>query len=259
MMPNQSGKQPIYLLAGMPRAGTAWCFEILTALTVANGGTDAREIREKYKLEKYLTAGNAVINPLLPDLLMILYPWWRGEKYAVKTHESPETYPRRVVSRWLFKRLLAQKVFIPIHIYRDPRDAVLSAYEYGKRKPDTRGGAYFAKYVPTIGAGIPWMKKYLMQNWSAWAAYPDILTIRYEDMISEYDTNINRMIDYLRLNISADVIGEIMEKFRRGKKGQGTHLYKGVAGRFREHFSPDEVEQANQAFGPYLEKMGYER
>jgi hypothetical protein len=254
-------RSPIFLLAGMPRAGTAWCFEILTALTVATGGSDARIIREKYKLEKYLTAGNTVFNPLLPDLMMIIYPWWRGEKFAVKTHESSETYPRRVLSRWLFKGLIAKKIFIPIHMYRDPRDAMLSAYEYGKRKPDSRGGAYFARSVPSIQAGIPWMKRYLEQNWRTWAAYQDILTIRYEDMVTDYDANINRIIEYLKLDISKDAASEIIEKYRRTNtnRPRGVHLYKGVAGRFRESFSAEEVEQANQAFGPYLDRMGYPR
>ena len=258
-MPNQSPRETIFLLAGMPRAGTAWVFEILTALTVTGGGADAREIRTKYKLEKYLTAGNTVIKLLLPDLLFILRPWWCGENFAVKTHDGPGTYPNRIVSRWLLKGLLAKRIIIPMFIYRDPRDAVLSAYEYGKRQPETRGGAYFAKHIPTIEAGITWMERYLTRNWDAWASYQDILVIRYEDMVANYEPYVYRMAEYFGLNLTDEATAGIVENFRRGESLKGTHFYKGVAGRFREGFSREQLEQANQAFSGYLEKMGYER
>jgi len=258
-MLSQSTRRPIFLLAGMPRAGTAWCFEILTALTVASGGVDAREIRTKYKLEKYLTAGNTVLRLFLPDMLMILYPWMCGENFAVKTHDGPNTYTYRIFSRWLLKGFLAKRVFTPIYIYRDPRDAVLSAYEYGKRQPETRGGAYFAKHVSTIEAGITWMERYLSHNWDAWVSYPKNLVIRYEDMIADHEKYVHRMDEYLGLNLPADVTASIVEKYRRGDNLKGTHFFKGVAGRYRESFTPEQQKLADQAFGCYLEKMGYER
>ena len=257
-MPSQT-KRPVFLLAGMPRAGTAWCFEILTALTVAGGGVDAREIRTKYKLEKYLTPGNTVLKLFLPDMLMVLYPWMRGENFAVKTHDGPKTYNYRFASRLLLKSLLANRVFAPIYIYRDPRDAVLSAYEYGQRQPETRGGAYFEKHIPSIEAGIVWMQRYLSNNWDAWRSYQDILVIRYEDMIVDHEKYVHKMNEYLKLNLPADVTASIVEKFRRGDNLKGTHFFKGVAGRFRESFTPEQQKLADQAFGCYLEKMGYDR
>ena len=254
-----AARSPIFLLAGMPRAGTAWCFEILTALTVAAGGVDAREIRTKYKLEKYLTAGNTVLKLFLPDMLTVLYPWLRGERFAVKTHDGPKTYTYRIMSRGVLQGLLRNKVFLPIYIYRDPRDAVLSAYEYGQRQPETRGGAYFGKNIPSIEAGIAWMRRYLSNNWDAWRSYQDILVIRYEDMIVDHEKYVYQMNEYLGLNLPADVTAGIVEKFRRGENLKGTHFFKGVAGRFRESFTPEQQQLADQAFGCYLEKMGYER
>lgn len=258
-MPDTPARSPIFLLAGMPRAGTAWCFEILTALTVASGGVDAREIRTKYNLEKYLTAGNTVIKLLIPDLLFILHPWQSGERFAVKTHDGPGTYPNRILSRWLLKYLLAKKILIPMFIYRDPRDAVLSAYEYGKRQPETRGGAYFAKHIPTVEAGIRWMERYLTRNWDAWVSQRGMLLIRYEDMVADTETYIFRMAEYLELGLSTEAMAGIVEKFRRGDNLRGTHFHKGIAGRFREGFSQEQQKMANQVFGPYLDKMGYVR
>ena len=259
IMSTRPNRRQIFLLSGMPRAGTAWVFEILSAITVASGGVDGRDIRTKYKLEKYLTPGNTVVRLLLPDLLFVLYPWLRGESFAVKTHDSPRSYKYRIVSQWLLKLLIAAKVIIPIYIYRDPRDAVLSAYEFGKRKPDALGGSFFVKRVPNIETGIVWMKNYLDHNWDAWVSRQDMLVIRYEDMIANYDEYVHRIIKYLGLDLSPEVTAEILERFRRGETLQGTHFFKGVAGRFHEGFSPEQLEQANQAFGGYLKKMGYER
>jgi hypothetical protein len=258
MKPKRSSRHSIILLAGMPRAGTAWCFETLTALTVACGHSDARHVRTKYGLEKYLTAGNTVIKLRLPDLLFILRPWWRGESFAVKTHDGPGTYPNRILSHQLLRSLLAKRIFIPIFMYRDPRDAVLSAYEYGQRQPETRGGAYFAKFIPTIEAGITWMERYLTRNWDAWQSQKELLEIRYEDLVIYYESHVYRMIEYLGLDLPAETISSIVEKFHRGENIKGTHFYKGVAGRFRTGFTPEQTELANKAFGPYLGKMGYE-
>jgi hypothetical protein len=57
-------------------------------------------------------------------------------------------------------------------------------------------------------------------------------------------------------------VKEILEKYRPGQAREakdGLHFFKGQIGRFREKFSTEEQALLDQAFGPFLDRMGYAR
>ena len=119
-------REVLILSAGMPRAGSGWYYNLIHDLVMTSGGQDARSIRKQYHLQRYLTEVNCNISTLNPyRLLPVFVPALMGNKYAIKTHAGPSK-----LVHWLH----SMEAITILYIYRDPRAATLSAYEYGRRE-----------------------------------------------------------------------------------------------------------------------------
>ena len=115
----------IILSVGMPRAGSGWHYNLVHDLMKTAGAVHASDIREKYRLQGILTEVNNNIGVLSARRLgMVTLPALMGNTFVIKAHAGPTS-----TSRFL-QRLGLLRI---TYIYRDPRDAMLSAFEYGQR------------------------------------------------------------------------------------------------------------------------------
>ena len=115
----------IVLSVGMPRAGSGWHYNLVHDLMKTTGCADAREIRERYRLEHILTEVNCNIGVLSARrLALVTLPALMGNTFVIKAHAGPTLASRLLQSLGLLRIT---------YIYRDPRDAMLSAYDYGQR------------------------------------------------------------------------------------------------------------------------------
>jgi hypothetical protein len=113
----------IILSVGMPRAGSGWYYNLTHDLALAAGCQDAHRIRQRYHLQKVLTEVNCNIGALTPRrLLAVLAPSVLGNTFVIKAHAGPTPFALRLMRSGQLR---------PAYIYRDPRDAMLSAYENG--------------------------------------------------------------------------------------------------------------------------------
>ena len=240
----------IILSIGMPRAGSGWHYNLIHDLVVAAGGTDASEIRQRYRLGWILTEVNCNIGALTPyRLLPVMIPALLGRSFVIKVHAGPKP-----LALWLIRRGWIQ----PTYIYRDPRDALLSALEYGRRKRyKGRIGAF--SDIETIEQGIEFMREYIIIS-EIWLACPQALHVRYEDLLLDYDSEATRLVDFLNLDKTEPDIQQVIDRYRpeQGSSDQkGTHFVKGKIGGYREVFTPEQQRLCIDAFGNYLEQMGY--
>jgi len=243
-------KTPLIASIGMPRAGSGWHYNLIHELAVASKGKDARWVRKQFLLGAILTEVNCNIGAFTPQrLIPVMVPAMLGQKYVIKAHAGPTS---------LVLRLIRKGRVIPIYIYRDPRDALLSAYEYGGRKrEDGRSGAF--SELETIEQAIVFMEEYVAIS-EAWLDCDQALHCRYEDLLLDYPGEVSRLVEFLSIDINAEGIQGIIEKYqpRMGSRDQiGTHFRKGVIGRYREILSKEQIAVCNETFGPYLERMGY--
>src|SRR5262249_25374784 len=115
----------IWLCVGMPRAGSGWHYNLVHDLMQTTGCADAHEIRRRWHLENILTEVNCNICVLSARrLARVSLPALAGNTFVIKAHAGP-TQASRLLSNLGLLRVA--------YIYRDPRDAMLSAYEYGQR------------------------------------------------------------------------------------------------------------------------------
>ena len=240
----------IVLSVGMPRAGSGWHYNLIHDLMKTTGCADAREIREKYRLQGILTEVNSNIGVLsLRRLALVMVPALRGKTFVIKAHAGPT----------IWSRLLSRMGLLRVtYIYRDPRDAMLSAYEYGQRAL-AKGRPNAFSHLSGFDKSLAFMEEYV-RIWKKWQAEDNVLIARYEDLLREYDTEAARLVGFLELNVSSPEVRKVIESYRPGKAEgqQGLHFHKGKIGRFREAYSAEEQAVLAERFGPYLKKMGYE-
>ena len=242
--------QPLIISAGMPRAGSGWYYNLVHDLVVASGGQNARSIREKYFLQSFLTEVNCNISTLkFYRLIPVAIPALLGNWYVIKTHAGPTSF-----ANWLIR---TQRV-ITIYIYRDPRAALLSAYEYG-RQGMVKGRQNAFSQIKTLEQAAEFMKFYV-GIWDAWSKMEDVMMVQYEDLLSDYDAESKRLMDYLNFKIDRGRASQVIDQYRPelgDPRRVGTHFSKGEAERFRQVFTPAQLEQFTAIFSAALPQMGY--
>ncbi len=240
----------LILAVGMPRAGSGWHYNLTHDLMLTAGARDAREIRRRYRLGRILTEVNCNIGALtLRRLAMVMIPSLLGNTFTIKLHAGPGRVALPLIRHGHIQ---------PTYIYRDPRDALLSAYEYGQRALK-KGRPNAFSHLDTIEKAIEFMAEYV-RYWEAWTAIPQCHTVRYEDLKTRYAAEARRLAEFLGVNADSPPAKAVIERYRpdQARPGdRGLHFHKGVSGRFREALTPAQQQRCLEAFGETLVKMGY--
>lgn len=240
----------IVLSVGMPRAGSGWHYNLVHDLMKTTGCADAREIREKYRLQDILTEVNCNIGVLSTRRLgMVALPALTGKTFVIKAHAGPTSASR------LLQRLGLLRI---TYIYRDPRDAMLSAYDYGQRALK-KGRPNAFSHLTDFQKSLDFILEYV-HIWEKWTKEKNVLIARYEDLLTDYDTEVTKLVGFLKLNGSQPEVQKVTESYRPGaaEGQQGLHFYKGKIGRFRESYTVEEQSILREKLGPYLLRMGYD-
>jgi hypothetical protein len=240
----------IVLAVGMPRAGSGWHYNLVHDLMKTTGCADARDIRERYHLQNILTEVNCNIGVLSARrLAMVALPALKGNTFVIKAHAGPTSASR------LLQRLGLLRI---IYIYRDPRDAMLSAYDYGQRALK-KGHPNAFSHLTDFQKSVDFTMDYV-RIWEKWMAEKNVLITRYEDLLTDYDHEVTRLVEFLKLDGSKSEARKVIDRYRpdAAEGQQGLHFYKGKIGRFREAYSAEEQAILKEKLGLYLQRMGYE-
>ncbi len=143
------------------------------------------------------------------------------------------------------------------YIYRDPRDAMLSAYDYGQRALQ-KGRPNAFSHLTDFQKSLDFIMEYV-HIWEKWMKEKDVLIARYEDLLTNYDNEVARLVQFLKLNRTNLEVQKVIDSYRPGaaEGQQGLHFYKGKIGRFRDAYTAEEQAVLKEKLGPYLERMGY--
>ena len=240
----------IILSVGMPRAGSGWYYNLMHDLVTASGGQNARQIRAQFRLQSILTEVNCNIGALTVRRLGAVWiPSVLGNTFVIKAHASPTPFARRLI------RLNQLKA---AYIYRDPRDALLSAYDNGQRAIQ-KGRPNAFSHLVDFDASLAFMQDYVRIS-EAWLSIPAVLHTAYEDLVENYDREASRLAEFLNCDLQSGSIQAVIEQYRpeRARQDQkGLHFNKGVRGRFREKMTLEQQATLEKAFGSYLERLDY--
>ena len=241
----------IILSVGMPRAGSGWYYNLTNDLMMAAGGQDARLIRQRFRLHRILTEVNCNIGALTTRRLAgVMLPSVVGNTFVIKAHAAPTMTALSLIKLGHIR---------PSYIFRDPRDAMLSAMENGRRAIDRGRPNAFSPYIEFQDA-FCFIEDYLRIG-SSWMDVNPALKVRYEDLLLNYDLETDRLIDFLQIEPNRLELSQVIERYRPEKaqvERKGLHFSHGRIGRFRQKMSLEQQEILGNRLGSYLALFGYE-
>jgi len=171
-----------------------------------------------------------------------------------------------------------------IFVYRDPRDFIVSQVFYATEIHKGHGmHRYYTEVLHNMkerinaaiqgvgeedASGEDWegsplsdvLTKY--EKYIGWLQQPDMLCLRFEELILEREAALGRLLDYLsRRGFTPQVSRqEAVETLKRAimPRKSGT-FRKGSPGNWREHFTDANKALFKQVTGDLLVRLGYER
>jgi hypothetical protein len=135
---------------------------------------------------------------------------------------------------------------------------MLSAYEFGQRAL-TKGRPNAFSHLSDFEKCVDFMMEYV-RIWEKWMKEKNVLIARYEDLLTNYEAESVKLVNYLKLDAASPKVRAVVEKYRPGAADgqQGLHFYKGKIGRFREAYTEEQKRLLIEKLSPYLARMGYE-
>jgi hypothetical protein len=169
--------------------------------------------------------------------------------FVIKAHAGPSSASRLLSTLGLLRIT---------YIYRDPRDAMLSAYDFGQRAL-TKGRPNAFSHLSDFEKSVDFMMEYV-RIWEKWMKEKNVLIARYEDLLTNYDAESSKLADYLKVNRTKPEVQAVIEKYRpdAAEGQQGLHFFKGKIGRFREAYTEEQKLVLKEKLGVYLARMGYD-
>lgn len=242
----------IIICAGMEKSGTGLLFNYLNDYLTIEYDKNTKTIRDKYDLNDLLMKNNCQIHNLHLSKVWQLRKTYLNEKlFVIKCHNKPE---------WNTKLMARLGIFKLVYSYRDPRDVILSAIDFGNKlltQKQHRG--MFSEKFPNVDIGVNSIKPWL-HIWEKWNNFKDVKMIRYEDMNSNpYSTFLNT-ITYLGLSVNELTINKIIEKYSKHvltSDVAAVHFNKARNQRYLTEMSDKQIELCNKELGSYIIKMGY--
>jgi hypothetical protein len=180
-----------------------------------------------------------------------------------------------IQAREPFVSNLTQPEWATLFVYRDPRDMLVSHVFYATEMNPRHGiHRYYTERMSSmeerLNAAIEGItepgfelssvrERYDM--YLGWLDQPDVLCLRFEDLILQREAALNRLLDFLQgkgftPSVSRQQAVEILVKSIQPQKS-GT-FRKGKPGNWREYFTEANKALFKEVAGDLLIKLGYE-
>lgn len=157
-----------------------------------------------------------------------------------------------------------------ILLFRDPRDVIASQVNMRKHREGYRPGLPPFPDMP-LDAILDWelanhgdVYHRLLPRWAG-AAHPTLLTVRYEDLLSDVQRELARVAVFLNLDVSLNEIRRVAARHvlpglmpATGMVRAGESARRGAIGDYRHQFTLAQQRRLTDALLETLVKLGYE-
>lgn len=195
-----------------------------------------------------------------------------GDGYVINLFHDGK---KKVVDEFLFNEARDNQLVFCI---RDPRDALVSQY-FSWRNSHKNNNSKILRYRDKFQnmSPVEGMKLILdnddliyLNYLSPWLEYIDKekpFLFRYEELSKSFESHFMEMLCFINIEITLDQISSIYKenhfesKTNRkiGEENQKSHLRKGVAGDYMNHFDDTLYHCFNKKYGHILDFLGYEK
>lgn len=237
--------------AGMQKSGSAYFYTVINdLLTTSGSGVDARELKTRLNLDRLLQWHNNNIGALTPFKLYRLCTLAsKHGNFVVKTHAGPNLLVRYLVRSGHLRI---------IYCYRDPRDVLLSSMDFGNVLLQQGESHTFAR-MTDFNKALKQVRAWL-NTWNKFNTMPEVLSLRYEDMILEPVISCREIESFLNIRVTDEQRQAILWKYSRDNTDAdrtGMHFNKAAVFRYKTEMNDEQRAACIDTFGKYLPAMGY--
>lgn len=258
------------LISTMPRSGTVFLFNFIA------------ELFELKKVEPQFTAQSW---PKPPEW----DPYKFDETYL--SLKEGEVLCAHYLLNEKIRELINQDDVLTIYLYRDPRDAAVSAALYIKNvlthHPLYRlfsnlsdseaiafmlGGGIVNLDEEVNGADCNYIvhegMRYFCETAANWIKEPGVVTLRYEEFMKDPASRLNKSLHEYGVELDESKIIGVAGKLnfsafsdgrKRGDENVSSHFRKGIQGDYLNYFNGLHKAICKERIGQYLIDLGYER
>lgn len=209
-------------------------------------------------------------------LLSVLRPYGLRQQEGKSAGIRPDTDLGVYADAGTFERSqLGSKAFRGTHVIRDPRDLVVSGYEYHLKttepwalRPDAHyGGQSYQEHLRSISEHDGLMVELERMTASTAAAFgrwdyhqAEFLELRFEDAVSDEQATFAQVFRWYGFNDDALAIGMAAVDRLSLRRGGALpdHARSGGAGEWRDRLAPEHVERFKTLTGDLVVRLGYE-
>lgn len=225
-------------------------------------------------LVSYPRSGNTWVRFLIANLLKpggVEIDFHNVQEYVPEINRNNDIIealpsPRVIKSHALYKSAFPKVIYL----VRDGRDVYVSYYYY--RLKQLEEGITFSEYLRRKDH-FPSLWKEHVESWLIWdQPQPNLLLVRYEDLLSKPETELRKMVEFIGVERTDDVISHAVEVSRfdkmreidqnKGRKynltGTKDFVRKGKAGTWQDEFSQEDRAYFKENAGSLLIQLGYE-
>lgn len=160
------------------------------------------------------------------------------------------------------------------HLYRDPRDALVSGYWSWRNSHKNNHEELIEtrKRIQELsvedGLFLMLDKTQMLHDLKDWAVgdYPNVLDVRYEDLLEKTPATLERIFDHLGIEpepgeyemLATNHAFQSVTGRNPGQEDVNQHLRKGIAGDWINAFTPKIAQAFRDRYQPDLVRLGYE-
>jgi hypothetical protein len=190
--------------------------------------------------------GRFIENPLIHLLFNLSRIESKHGSVVVKCHWRPSLYLD------LYCRF--QNVRMTM-MYRDPRDMILSMIDHGNRSRKSKDPSGGFRDCVDVFQLIPRTVKF-MKRQQYFESKDYVHNVKYEDMMSDPLTVLQKMVAFLEWKVKDESLKEIIELRDKSKK-TSWNFNKGTTQRWKDEMNQEEKDACLEAFEPHLRRLNY--
>ena len=278
--------KPLVWIASYPKSGNTWMRLALSSLLNGGASVDINSFKRSGDSSSFnRTLFDDLVgmesSELTEEEILNARPGafrlWAAEDGGPQLLKVHEAYIDTSGGEPLFPAEVSRAA---IHIVRDPRDVAVSAGRlYGTdidaviarmARPDHVQSANSYQLNTTLPQPLSSWSGHA-ESWMDRPSFP-VLTLRYEDMLTDTATALRRAADIIGITASdAAIAGAVaatrFDALRRQEEQQGfgenwsrtatLFFRRGVAGGWRDDLTPAQAERIVADHGPVMERLGY--